>query len=72
MGRRRLGVMRWALRHHAAILLHHQHLRRALRGWPGSLPRLAPPGAGSPSARAPAAPWSLAGRLPERACPRPW
>jgi hypothetical protein len=29
-------------------------------------------GAESPSAGAPAAPWSLVGWLPEQACPRPW
>jgi hypothetical protein len=32
VGRRGLGVMRWALRHHAAVFPHHQHLWRALRG----------------------------------------
>jgi hypothetical protein len=34
-GRRRPGVVRWSLRHHAAVKTHHQHLEHALGGWPG-------------------------------------
>jgi hypothetical protein len=44
VGRRRLNVMHRALRHHTAIGAHHQHLGRALGGWPRWTPRSAPPG----------------------------
>jgi hypothetical protein len=56
VGRRGLGMMRWALRHHAAILPHHQHLGRTLGGRPGSPPRLAPPGGRITISRAPRRP----------------
>jgi hypothetical protein len=32
VGRRSLGVVRWALRHHTTILPHHQYLGRTLGG----------------------------------------
>jgi hypothetical protein len=71
VGCRGLGITRWVLRHHGAVLPHHQHLWRALGGWPGSPPRLAPPRGASSSATAPTAPWSPVGRLSERSYPRP-
>jgi hypothetical protein len=72
VGRRGLGVVRRALRHHAAVFPHHQHLWCALGGWCEPPPQLAPPGGAPSSVAFPAASWSPAGRLSRRACPRPW
>jgi hypothetical protein len=52
--------VRRALRHHPTILPHHQHPRRAFRGWCWLASQLAPPGGGASSSATSTTAWSPA------------